>query len=65
MVSSSGLVEAVLEIAVAYGRTVYDGLYLALAVARDCALVTADERLARALAGGPLARHVRGVADSA
>jgi predicted nucleic acid-binding protein len=46
------------EIAAAYGRTVYDALYVALAVARDCVLVTADERLVAALARSPFARHV-------
>ena len=61
VVSSSRLVAAALEIAVAYERTVYDALYLALAVARDCTFITADDRLARALSGGPLSRHVRGL----
>lgn len=59
IVPSSELLAAALEIAFAYQRTVYDWLYVALAVARDCALVTADDRLAGALAAGPLARHVR------
>jgi predicted nucleic acid-binding protein len=31
---------------------------VALAVALECPLVTADERLVQALAGGPLAPHV-------
>jgi predicted nucleic acid-binding protein len=52
------LLEAALEVALRTGRTVYDSLYLALAVALECRLVTADERLANAMAGGPLARHV-------
>ena len=59
VVSSSLLVEAALEIALAHRRTVYDALYVALAVARDAVFVTADDRLARALRGGPLAAHVR------
>lgn len=65
IVGSAALVAPALEIAAAYGRTVYDALYVALAVARDCALVTADERLAAALAGGPLARHVEALASMA
>jgi predicted nucleic acid-binding protein len=52
------LLEAALEIALRTERTVYDSLYLALAVALECRLATADERLANAMAGGPLARHV-------
>ena len=47
-----------LEIAIGTGRSVYDSVYLALAVALKCPLATADERLANALGGSPLARHV-------
>jgi predicted nucleic acid-binding protein len=53
------LVEAALEIAVAHGRTLYDALYVALALARNCPFITADDRLAHAFATGPLAPHVR------
>jgi predicted nucleic acid-binding protein len=59
VVPSSTLVEAALEITLVHGRTVYDGLYVALAVARDAVLVTADGRLVEALREGPLAGHVR------
>jgi len=59
VVPSAALLAAALEIAVALRRTVYDALYVALAVARDCTFVTADDRLSRALAQSPLARHVR------
>ena len=52
------MLEGALEIALSTGRSVYDSVYLALAVALDCPLVTADERLANALAEGPLGRHV-------
>lgn len=52
------VLEGALEIALGTGRSVYDSVYLALAVALDCRLVTADERFANALAGGPLAIHV-------
>jgi predicted nucleic acid-binding protein len=57
--SSSSLLEGALEIAIAHERTVYDSLYVALAVARNCPFVTADVRLANALANGPLAEHVK------
>jgi len=52
------VLEGALDIALRTGRSVYDGVYLALAVALECRLATADERLVNALAGGPLARHV-------
>lgn len=37
------------DIAAAFNRTVYDSIYVALAVTRDRTLVTADERLATSL----------------
>ena len=60
---SRDLTEAALEIALAHGRTVYDAIYVALAVAHDCTLVTSDERLVRAFGVGPLARHVKSLAE--
>ena len=57
--ASAGLIAPAYEIAGRTGRTVYDALYVALAVARDCLFVTGDARLAAALAGGPLGSHVR------
>jgi len=49
------LISAALDIASRFNRTVYDSLYLALAVSRRCRLVTADRRLYDALRRGPLA----------
>ena len=44
------------------GRTVYDAIYLTLAVQLETRMITADERLARALAEIPLiATHVQTV----
>jgi len=57
------LVPAALEIALANRRTVYDSLYLALAEARGCRLVTADRRLFNALSAGRLGRSLLWVAD--
>jgi predicted nucleic acid-binding protein len=52
------LLAPALEIAVTHSRTVYDALYVALAAARRCTLITADERLVRAFAAGPLSTRV-------
>jgi predicted nucleic acid-binding protein len=52
------VLEGALEIALVTGRSVYDSVYVALAVALECRLVTADERLVNAFAVGPLAPHV-------
>jgi len=49
-VSSHALLEEAFAIATAYDRTVYDALYVALAVTSKSSLVTADECLANALA---------------
>ena len=49
-VPCTGLLENALSIALRFDRTAYDSLYVALAVSTDSTLVTADERLANALA---------------
>ena len=49
-VPSPKLLDNAFEIATAYGRTVYDSLYVALAVQTNSQLITADERLANSLA---------------
>jgi len=49
-VSSAKLLPDALPIAFNFGRSVYDSLYVALAVQAKKQLITADERLANALA---------------
>lgn len=49
-VPSYDLLPEALALAMAHGRTVYDSLYVALAMQSKSALITADERLANALA---------------
>ena len=56
------LADVALQLALRTGRTVYDCLYLALAIRTHSVLVTADKRFVNALAGTPLAKHVSAVA---
>ena len=49
-VGGSTLAEDALAIALSTGRTVYDAMYVALAVQRESIFVTADERLVNGLA---------------
>jgi predicted nucleic acid-binding protein len=62
--ASDALLAAALRLAVGTGQTVYDCLYLALALQEKCVLLTGDRRLLSALEGGPLARHAGWVAAS-
>ena len=52
--ASGDLIADALDLAMESGRTVYDCLYLAVAVRTGSLLATGDRRLANALAGGPL-----------
>ena len=49
-IPSLKLLDSAFQIATAYDRTVYDSLYVALAVYSKAQLITADERLANSLA---------------
>jgi len=49
-VASNSLVPRALDLAIQYGRTIYDSLYVALARETSTEMITADERLANALA---------------
>lgn len=57
------LLEPAFSIACAVDRTLGDGLNLALAVASDCRLVTADRDLNRILQGTAFSAHVKWVGD--
>jgi predicted nucleic acid-binding protein len=48
---SADLLDDAYRLAVAHRRTVYDSLYLALALREGCPFVTADQKLVNALAG--------------
>ncbi len=56
---STTLLGGALTVALAYDRSVYDSLYLALAVSEGCALITADERLSNALQNTALAEYLQ------
>jgi predicted nucleic acid-binding protein len=58
------LVEPAFEIALATGRTVYESFYLALAVALNCKLVTADQKLFDALQATPFVDDVVWIASA-
>ncbi|WP_406678074.1 type II toxin-antitoxin system VapC family toxin [Moorella sp. ACPs] len=56
---SQALLPAAFEIAYGYRRTLYDSLYIALAVAKNGVFITADERLVNALLHTSLGPFVR------
>ena len=58
VVPAAMLLPLALVIAAECDRTVYDALYVALAVVENAQLVTADHRLANALAGTRFAHYV-------
>jgi predicted nucleic acid-binding protein len=60
---SQPLVALALELASRFQRSLYDSVYLAVAVLRHCPVVTADRQFYDALAGGPLRSHLMWVAD--
>jgi predicted nucleic acid-binding protein len=60
---SAPLLAAALEIASIYGRTVYDALYLAVALSEGCPMLTADARLVQALDGTELEGTARLIGD--
>lgn len=57
--ASADLVPQAFQIATEYDRTVYDSLYLALAVKAKAVVLTADRRLVNALAGKPIGKFLR------
>ena len=62
--ASRGLLHAAFQLAIGLERTVYDSLYLALAVALDCPLITADARFHSAVASSGLGSHILWIEDA-
>ncbi len=60
---SAELIPEAMEIAIQFDRTVYDGLYVALAVKAGCPLLSSDQRLVSALRNTPLAKHILWIGD--
>lgn len=58
------LATAAYRIAVTHGRSVYDAMYVALAMQRNTCLITADDRLFNALAKvSEIAPHIQSLRD--
>jgi len=55
---SGDILELALNVACALDRTVYDSLYLALAITLECQLVTADRRFQNAIEASNFAKHI-------
>ena len=53
--SSAAMIAAALELGLETGRTVYDSLYVTLAAAECCKMITADKRLFNSLLATPYA----------
>lgn len=58
IIPSQELVPEALALAMQTDRTVYDCLYVALAVQKKTVMVSGDQRLVNSLAAGPLKNHV-------
>jgi len=64
LISCRTLADDAYGIALMYGLSVYDAMYVALAIQRDTRLITADDRLCSALARFPdIAPHVQSLRD--
>lgn len=61
--ASADLIPDALDLAMRFDRTVYDGLYVALAVKTKSVMISSDKRLVNALAGTPLEKHIAWIGD--
>ena len=63
LMGMSSTIDSALALAVQYGRTVYDSVYLALAIHQGASFVTADQKLCNSLADTEIADHVTWIKD--
>ncbi len=63
MEPTAGLLEAALELALRLDRTVYDSMYLALAIKTGAPMITADTRLFRTISASSLSQHITWIAE--
>lgn len=61
--SSQSLIVLAIEIAVRVQQSVYDSIYLALAITHQCQMVTADQRFYNAVRRDVLATHLCWIED--
>ncbi len=62
--ASGNLATEALNLAIKTGCTVYDCMYIALAVQQDAVMVSGDRRLVNSLADTPLEKYVNWIGDS-
>ena len=62
--SSADLIPDAFELAMQFDRTVYDSLYVALAIKINSVMLSGDRRLVNALADTPLKKHVACIGDN-
>lgn len=65
LLPSSPYLTSALQIANTYNLSIYDALYLAVADAENCQMITADDRLFNSLRTTPLASRIVRLADIA
>ncbi len=60
---AADLVPDALSFAMRFDRTVYDGLYVVLAIKTNSAMISGDRRLVNALSGTPIEQHAVWIGD--